>query len=250
MNTLNELADFRNKQSKTLETRLQIIKEATIAKHGTYDDIKSDEILPLQSRNDIVLLNKIIDTKDFVIIPVFDDNNNITNAYTIGLWYYWGLPEILFNFTEPVNQNQEFIHIFINIIKQQLYKKYHNQIVIDSETINRDVFKDESLSTEIVLDIKSYDVEYVMKKMENMEYLNKNTTYMFWFYMYYMGNDDKDVLYPLYKLDVDKANYTQIEEHIYNLMVESTTDKINNIELDDESDLTSIDSNDNIELEC
>ena len=242
MDTLNNLSDFRNTQSKMLDTRLQIIKKATIDKHGSCNDIKSDEILPLQSINDIGLLNKIIDTKDFVIIPVFDDNSDIIKVYTIGLWYYWGLPEILFDFTEPVKQNQDFVHIFVNIIKQQLYKKYHNHIVIDNKTINREVFKYDTLPTEIELDLKLYNVEYVMEKMIDMDYLNKNITYMFWFYMYYMDNKENDVLYPLYKIEVEKANYTQIEKHVYDIMIEKTTERMVNLEIDDDSDLTSIES--------
>jgi len=244
MDTLNDLIEFRNIQSKTLDTRLQIIKEATIKNHGSYADIKSDELLPLQSESDVVLLNKIIDTKDFVIIPVYDNESSITHAYTVGLWYYWGLPEILFDFKEPVKHNQNFLHIFINIIKLELYKKYHNQIVLDNSSINRDIFSYDTLSDEIILNISNYNVDYILKKMDDIDYLNKHIIYMFWFYMYYMdmGNTkgDDPTLYPLYKINVDETNYTAIEKQIYTSILESSTNGLNELEL--ESDLSSIES--------
>lgn len=243
MNTLINLSDFREKQSTTLGARLQIFKENILAKYGTYDDIKTDEMIPLQSRSDVDLINKLVDTKDFVIIPVYN-GNSIIQVYTIGLWYYWGLPELVFNFTTPIKKNQDFVHIFINIIKSQLDSNYHNKIVIDSKTIDRSIFNYDNLQEEILLNIDKYDVDFIMKKMDDMDYLDKNTSYLLWFYMYYMdiktNTNNEPILYPLYKIDVNYVNYSHIEKKVNSLIAEST----NNLHKtqDNDSDLSSIES--------
>jgi hypothetical protein len=236
---MDNILQFRINQSQKLNTRLHNIKEATIAKHGKYD-IKSDDILPLQSETDIMLLNKLIDTKDFVIIPVYD-GNDIIQVYTLGLWYYWGLPELFFIFNEPVKNNNTFIDIFVNIIKTQLYKQYNNNIVVSNKSINRNIF--DISPNEIFLNISEYDMKYTLKKMVDMDYLNKNISYMFWFYMYYMDiktdNNKEPILYPLYKIDID--NYSYIENHINTITRNNITDKL--VEYcKDESDISSIES--------
>lgn len=229
---LENLLEFREKQSTALDIRLQIFKKDAITKYGSYDDIKTDEIIPLQSRNDIDLINNLVDAKDFVMIPVYSVDG-IIQVYTIGLWYYWGLPELVFDFNKPVKDNNDFVHIFINIIKLQLYSNYHNKIVIDSKTIDRNIFNYDTLPEEIPLNLINYDVEFLMKKMDDIDYLNKNTTYLFWFYAYYMdikiNSNNESVLYPLYKIEVSDINYLHIQNKVSTLMT-------------NDSDLSSIDS--------
>lgn len=243
MDNINNIMQFRLNQSQCLNTRLQIIKEMTISKHGSLN-IKTDEILPLQSDTDIVLLNKLIDTKDFVIIPIYD-GNDIIQVYTLGMWYYWGLPELFLVFNKPIKDNQSFLDVFVNIIKLQLYKQYCNNIVIDNKTINRDIFNYDTLPDEIFLNISNYDIKYTLKKMDNIEYFHKNISYMFWFYMYYMdikmNSNNEPMLYPLYKIDIDIDNYTYIENIVNTITRDTITDNL--IEYCGvESDISSIDS--------
>lgn len=241
MDILGDMEDFRNERSEMLDKRLQIFKKAMNEKYGTYDNIKSDEILPLQSKDDVNIINRLIDTKDFVIIPIYN-NGNIYKAYTVGMWYYWGLPELVCNFTTPIIQKQEFLHVFINILKLKLYKILCANIIVDKK-IDRNIFNYDNMPPELKLKIDVCDECYTVNKLDDGEYLDKTISHMLWFHMYYIDHkcdeNNDPLLYPVYKLDITETEYLQLENKLTILMNENSPDK-------NESDISSIESdNDN-----
>ena len=87
---------------------------------------------------------------------------------------------------------------------------YRSKLITDDlTTINRINFDLEP--QKIIISLEKFDIDFVMHRVENNEYMEINALYMLWFYMYYMDSikDDKAQLYPVYVIDIGNAEFPQ-----------------------------------------
>lgn len=220
------LEDFRSLQSKQLKKRLDIFTKMAIDRYGSIENIKSDRGFPIESKYDITLLEELIKLETFVTIPYCENNNKteISFFYTIGLWYYWGLPEIIILFDEPISKDMEFINVIINMIHDEIFFMYRDRIVNNTtNTIDRIDFDKEP--NNITLTFDKFDVDFKLKKLQSEKYMKHKTPYMMWFYMYYMDaicdENQQPKLYPVYYLKLNKANFGQLCNKITDKLIEN-----------------------------
>lgn len=246
---LSPLYDFRTEQAKKLAIRLKVFRDTVLSKYGSYDKIKSDDCIPIQSENDVNLIKKLIELKNFVMIPISTEKG-MTHAYTIGLWYYWGLPEIVLTFDEPVDSNPEFIHIIVNLIHDYLFSKYSDKLTSQSPDIDRETFSQSNSPKNLVIDLEDYNIQFKLSKVDETDYMSNGTSFMFWFYMYYMEaeHDDKNEpkLYPVYQINMGQAEYTQVTQKLISIMIEASIKKLAEQKIsggcETDSDISSIDT--------
>ncbi len=236
-NSIKYLMEYRKLQAKKLQIRLKIFTKVAIDKFGSVDKIKQDHSAPIESQRDIDVINKLIGLETFATIPVFtDDGTAITHFYTIGLWYYWGIPEIVFRFDTPLKENTEFISVIVNIIHDRLFAMYSNRIVTQKPAdINRINFETEP--EKIVLELENFGVDFKMTRVDNNQYMDIKAMFMLWFYMYYMDaiNNEKDepCLYPVYQINIDNAEYSKTCKIIFDKLLNMAVTKSNTDSQDD-----------------
>src|SRR5579872_3977754 len=120
--SMKYLEFYRELQSKKLNIRLNVFKQVTINKYGSLDNIKNEGGAPIESKKDIEIIEKLIKLQTFLTIPICtNDGKGISHFYTLGLWYYWGIPEIIITFEKPLYCDFEFISILTNIIHDELF---------------------------------------------------------------------------------------------------------------------------------
>jgi len=220
--SMNYLESYRKIQSAQLALRLKIFKQSAIAKYGSIDNIKNEGGAPIESKIDIDIIERMINLQTFITIPVYSSTNkNVTHCYTLGLWYYWGLPELVITFEKPIH-NIEFINVFTNIIHDELFFMFKNRIVNKSDKIiNRIDYHSERESLNIVLD--KFDLEFELKRIKQNDYMDIRVSYMMWFHMYYMDaimdNKKQPKLYPVYRLSINEANYRSACEKIVTILI-------------------------------
>jgi hypothetical protein len=258
-NSMIELQEYRNEQAKKLKTRFDIFLKSTIDKYGSIDKIKNIESAPIDSQRDIDIINKMIELKIFITIPVLQEDKNktegISHFYTLGLWYYWGLPEIVIKFDKPIQQNAEFINIIVNIIHDKLYYMYKDKILINSQhsngidfiqDINRIDFNEGP--KEITIELEEFDVYFRMRRIEENQYMDIKTYYMLWFYMYYMDAilDKKNLpkLYPVYQIKLTEEKYIGLSKKIMNKLLEVTLNQMSVSDYVSNNDTNDTDSSD------
>lgn len=234
-----QLTEYRNIQSKKLQLRLNIFTKAVKDKFGNFENIKERLSGPVESEKDIELVSRIINLKTFAIIPVFANDTDISHCYTIGMWYYWGLPEIVLNFDKPLTKNIEFINIIVNIIHDKLFMLLQDKINKNETDINRIDYELED--KEIELKIDSFDLQFNLKRVDD-DYMGIKALFLMWFYMYYMdaivNNNGEPKLYPVYQISIDNDYYDEVCKKII--------DKLKNriVDPDSDSDLSTIDEDD------
>lgn len=225
--------DYRSDQSTKLKLKADIFKNDFLQKHKSIDLINSDDCVPIQSKDDIELLDKLINTQNFIIIPIID-NDVITGAYTVGLWYYWGLPEIIIS-CDGTNSHCQYFNILIEMIRRELFNTNEN-------IIRRDVFNYSNSPSNLCLSINKYDIVLELKKLDETDYLSKKTLHMFWFYMFYMEAELDDlnepILFPVYCVDLNDKQCNQIIDKIFDNIVDNIIENENY-----SSDINSVDSN-------
>lgn len=246
----NCMIEFREQQTSLLKIRLNIFIKTAIEKYKSLDNIVEGNCAPVNSNSDVNIINKLIEMKSFITIPIFNRSNSITHFYTIGLWYFWGLPELVIKFTEPIKQNADFINIITNIIYDKFFEMYKNKITMESnqnnKIINRLDFELEP--NQIKLEIDKFNICFNMKKVEHDKYMELNAIFMMWFYMYYMqapvDKDNQPKLYPIYEIIFNEVEFSEIAKSIMNKLIEISLDKINDIDLKtDDSNTSNEDDN-------
>lgn len=246
-NSTSHLEDYRTVQASLLRRRLEVFVNSAISKYGSVDNIKQDGSSPVESNRDIDMINRLADLKTYVTIPVFTESGReISHIYTIGMWYYWGLPEIVIRFTRPlkIDKNSDFAIIIVNIIHDALFDIYRERIVnSEGSMINRLNFRDEK--EKITIDLNAFNLNFVMKRVTEDDYIDIKSMFMLWFYMYYMDaeTDEKGEprLYPVYSIDIDSNRYPDICKSVIDTLVNVAIANLSNTNLDDESSISSND---------
>lgn len=236
-NSVTQLVQYRKLQSKNLKIRLSLFTKVVLDKYGSIENTKRNGLEAIESQHDINIINKLVELESYVTFPTYSkDNKSITHFYTIGFWYYWGLPEIVLQFDQPIRENAEFANVIINIIHDELFNMWHDRIIIKNGKyigINRINFEEES--SRIVLNLDKFDLEFTLNKVKDEKYMDIKAMYMMWFYMYYMDaiKDEKEqpCLYPVYILEIKRADYANICKKIMNKLLHSAIEK-----LEDEND--------------
>lgn len=230
-NSIQYLIEYRKLQAKKLQMRLSVFTKVVMDKFGSINKIKQDGCAPIESQRDIDMINKLISLETFATIPVFtSDGTAITHFYTIGLWYYWGIPEIVFKFDTPIRENAEFINVVINIIHDKLFAVYRDRIVSNKRSdINRINFESEPET--LVLNLENFGIDFKMNRVDNNQYMDIKAMFMLWFYMYYMDaivNEKKEpCLYPVYQINIDSAQYSKTCKLIIDKLLSSAVAKLN-----------------------
>lgn len=209
------LEQYRHIQSSKLSKRLDLFTKLAISRCGSIDNITPSDGTPLESPSDIVKIQRLIDHKSFIIVPAQDEKTQqITHVFTVGMWYYWGIPDVIIRFNPYIDNDFGFIQILLNIVHDQIFDKFKEKI-IDQKTdlkINRLDFKNDYSKFSIEDD--SLDIKLNLNIVDESEYLSLKAMPMMWFYMYFMDADvDKDGIpkfYPLYMTDITPNQYKQI----------------------------------------
>ena len=95
-------------------------KELLIEKFEAYKKLyneSKDDFEPLRNNDDITFIENLIKTNNFAVVPVYKENK-ITKFYTVGLWYFFNVPELVINLENIVldNENDEYINMIFDII--------------------------------------------------------------------------------------------------------------------------------------
>jgi len=248
-NSIDYLKDYRKLQARRLKIRLDIFTKVVIDKFGSIDKVKCNGCEAIESQRDIDIINKIIELESFITIPVYtSDAKAITHFYTIGLWYYWGIPEIVLEFNLPITDNTEFANVILNIIHDKLFSMHREKIIINNTgryvDINRIDFSEEPKKIKLMLD--KFDVNFKMIRIDGNQYMDIRAYFMMWFYMYYMNatknEKDEPQLYPVYKINIDRNEYTQVSKKIMDKLLFSTIEKLRNdkVASDEKNELSTI----------
>ena len=245
-NSITYLQTYRNNQAKKLKIRLDVLTKDIIDKYGSINNITSDSCLAIESQKDIDTINKLIELETFVIVPNYtDDNEYITHFYTIGMWYYWGIPEMVFKFDSPIKENAEFISLIVNLIHDKVFAMYRSKLITsDITNINRINYDLEPEN--IIIELDKFGIDFLMKRVVNNEYMDIKALYMLWFYMYYMDakidENNQPCLNPVYIINIGNAEFPQKCKIITDKILYET----NKIDIID----SEIDSDMDINLEC
>ena len=187
---------------------------------------KSIAETPITSELDTQVIQRIINLKTFSIIPIFDKTNQyITHVYTVGMWYYWGIPEILIKFESNLYKNIGFIQTLINILHDLIFSKLKTHI-ISNETIEWIDFKTRHHKLNINLNNFNSSDTMTLNLVNESEYMEITIAMLMWFYMYFVDAlkdvDGEPRLFPLYKLNLT----TDVYENISNDVTQAITDKL------------------------
>jgi len=143
------------------------------------------------------IINRLIELNTYCIVPADKC------YYTIGLWYYYGLPEIVIELTDEYNE----LDLNVNLVVQSLIKIVYRNLIDLYGYNSKNEFNADVIDTGYI----------TMTKVREEHYLQNNIAYMLWFYMYFMIADMKDneiQMYPLYKITLDDNLYFQINSYI------------------------------------
>jgi hypothetical protein len=278
--SMNFLSEYRDKQSKDLARRLDFFVQSATKKYGSVQNIKKTGNEPVETEEDIKLIKQIINLKTFATIPFFSqDGKSITQIYTVGMWYYWGLPELVIKFEKPIGVNSgiEYVGILINIIHDTLFDMFKNKIIKDinnddkdnksssdktigdktsgdktscektnDDMINRIDFGSKNKS--IYVNLENFDMSFKLCHVDESDYMDLKAYIMLWFYMYYMTADIDEhgtpKMYPVYRIDIKQKKYSVICENIAKvLMITRKIDKSESTSADNSNDSQN-DSND------
>lgn len=206
------LLEYRQKQSNKLKERLDVFIKKAIDLYGSVENINHTDTFPISNNKDVELINKMIDSNTFILLPYYDENNVMKGVYTLGLWYYWQLPELIINFEKDIEFNL-FVNLVVSAIKNKLAECFN----IDDKT--NDIIELE---------------DFVLEKITDEKYM-KMTTLM-WFYMYF---SDTNVLYPIYQIDI--SNYDYLENKLFDNVLDKLFDNVGDISDTSDSDSDCLD---------
>lgn len=217
--------EYRNKQAQKLQRLLKAYTETK------YSENSVDKTLsPIGSQDSITLINKLIETKNFVIVPVNLSNESAyTHFYTIGLWYFWNIPEIVIKFDSPTkNLNPEIINLICDILVNKMLE-----------------INDNKYQNSITLNLDKIDLQCSLTLIKDDEYLDIQSVHLLWFYMFYVeaqiNAEKQPLLFPVYLINFDQNKYNLFEQKIINKMIDNV-DVDNNYQCTD-SDVESLEEN-------
>lgn len=145
----------------------------------------------LDTENDIFIIKKLINSQDYVIIPVYvdDTGETVSHFYTVGRWYYHQKPDIVIRLENNTKMIMEIMYYLVKIFD-------------DGEGNNL----------------------ITPRKIKEDEYMEIKAPYLMWFYMYY-AELPKDTLYPVDIYDVKQSDLPKLVDIIINKIVNETKDK-------------------------
>jgi len=170
-----------------MNVRITMLKEK-LTEYVKYSDTNFE---PLSNEDDKLFIENLINIQTYVIIPNYDNNKNkITHFYTVGLWYFHDIPEIVLNIDdfEDTSENMEIINMIFNILHK-----------------NNAQTKDDKLF------IEKYKLTFNFTKIEVDDYLSIKCHFMMWFYMYYnYTNKINDIL----KINMTMNEFNNIKKNL------------------------------------
>jgi len=221
-----------------------MIRNGVLKKYGSFDGVPQDGNQPLENMTDQVILEKIIQSKTFAVIPVMNDEKYMRSIYTIGCWYYWRTPEIVLRFSENINIEPEIIQQIIGSIHSHLYEIYKD----DKDDNDRSITPSFKKNMEMTID--KYELTMTLNLIEPDNYLDLHSPYMLWFYAFWDQNklnnqNEITDIYPVYLIELDTIQITRattgIIGNMIDMFINRSIDCKDNILSDDLPDLNSDD---------
>ena len=244
------LETYRLSQSAKLTTRLNIIMQLNESKTNNESVTES----PITTDTNTKVIQRIINLKTFSIVPIFDKTYQyITHVYTVGMWYYWGLPDILIKFDSHLYKNIGFVQTLINIIHDLIFSKLKSEIV-SNDFINLIDFK--TKHHKLNIDLKNFNSSETLtfNLVDDSEYMDINIAVLMWFNMYFVEaqKDEKGdpKLFPLYRLDLTINKYESISNDVTNAITDKLIEQSDQNNFSDESlssdDVEDVNNGDNV----
>lgn len=204
------LYKYKSIQSKLLKDKLDAYTKLSFNKHKDFDDIPKNSFYVIECKKDIEIINKLIDLQSFILLPVSNDKG-ITHVYSIGLWYYYGIPDIVINFENEITENQEFIQTIYSSLHEKLFELFESVIIDEYSENTNDIILRHKFEKDININIKEFQFKFNMKRINEKHYMNMDCSYMVWFDTYFMkSNNNENIEYPIYQIRLTKNEYNQI----------------------------------------
>uniref|UniRef100_A0A6C0DZV3 Uncharacterized protein n=1 Tax=viral metagenome TaxID=1070528 RepID=A0A6C0DZV3_9ZZZZ len=173
--------------------KISMLKEK-LTEYSKYID---KDFEPLSNADEKLFIEKMIDTKTYNIVPHYNTEKQITHFYTVGLWYFYDIPEInliIENFKET-EENIEIVNMIFDIIYKNNNKKQDNKLFLEK-----------------------YNVSFDFTKIDVNDYLSINCHFMFWFYMFYnYTNKTNDIM----SINISENNFNDIKQKILSYIYDS-----------------------------
>jgi len=185
-------------------------KELLIEKFEAYKKLyneSKDDFEPLRNNDDITFIENLIKTNNFAVVPVYKENK-ITKFYTVGLWYFFNVPELVINLENIVldNENDEYINMIFDII-------YRNIIKLTDFSTDK-----------INISLEKYNLNYDLINVKPDDYLGLDSHFMFWFYMYY-SSSLSDEIYKVLMLDLNENLFNDTKKKLLDFMLQDNDDE-------------------------
>jgi hypothetical protein len=220
----------RNAQGHKLEKTLKYYTDNSNKYSG-------DSMSPIGSSDDQMLINKLIESKNFVIIPVnlSNDQTMYTHFYTIGLWYFWNIPDIVMKFENPMkNINPEMINLIYDILVNRMLE-CEKEIIDQKQERN-------------TLGLDKINLQCELTIIREDEYFDIQSILLLWFNMFYVkievDTENQPIMPPVYQIQFNQKTYDQYEQNIIQRLMQNV--KSSDESLDDSSsshsDIESLDS--------
>jgi hypothetical protein len=257
------IAKYIDHQTDILQKTLDRYVSIATEKYSSIDNIPQNKGEPIENKRDIEIIEKLIKVRNYIVIPVYS-KKGITHAYTVGMWYFMGIPDIVINFEEPLDDNHEFIQMIFSIIHDTLSIKLEG-LLVNNKTDNISEYIDRlDYTNDIKLKTPKYKTEFELCKVKEDDYFDINCNYIIWFNSYFMRaatnmNDNEIMMYPIYEINFSKQEYNNkcalildsLESYINDLNVVNERKNLSSIVEEgnmDDSSLTTITSSDTEEI--
>jgi hypothetical protein len=223
------LEEHRSIQSSNLMTRLRLFVQLKEIREKSSNKINVDDDhgTPIKSTSDIAVIQRISNLKTFAVIPVFDQTSkHVTHAFTVGLWYYWGIPEIMITFDPYINKDIGFMQILYNIMHDAIFSHLKSNILLNESVQWVDFKNNKYRNMQVKLTNFNSHETLELNLVDETEYMGLNIMLLMWFYMYFVDahkdSDGEPLLFPLYRLNLTNDRYAYISR----IVTDSITDKL------------------------
>lgn len=176
--------------------KISMLKEK-LTEYSKYFD---NDFEPLSNDDEKLFIEKMIETKTYNIVPRYNKERQITHFYTVGLWYFYDIPEINMNVEnfKETDENLDIVNIIFNIIHKNNDKKQDNKLLLEK-----------------------YNVSFDFTKIDVDDYLSINCHFMFWFYMFYnYTNKTNDIM----SINISENNFNDIKQKIMSYIYDISQD--------------------------
>lgn len=236
----DDLHDLRkNRLSNLLDKRLKHCLMTT--KEKPFDELSKNG--PIDSQKDVNILDSLIKTKNFILLPNYDSNGKLVYLYTIGNWYYNRIPELLImvndNLDGSVNWHDMIWNYLTKTLSNKLFEEYNNNTT-KMENNRIDTF----LKEEIVdLSLDNHLLELNLELLPEEKYYEINIGHINWFYMWWTDmtdskkmvvidendeiklDEDDIIMYPIYKTTINSDNIKEL----YAITLKNMFDKVDEL---------------------